>query len=64
MNQHRVPEISELKELAQLLGSLLETAERLPEGAERQAALEQIADFERRLAAFIPQSGPKSPGTS
>jgi hypothetical protein len=58
VNQHRVPEISELKELVQLLGSLLEAAERLPEGTGRHAALEQIADFERRLAALIRQSGP------
>lgn len=58
VNQHRVPEISELNELVQLLGRLLEAAERLPEGTERHAAFEQIADFERRLAALIRQSGP------
>src|SRR5262245_33215120 len=61
---NRVPEISELIELAQLLGTLLETAHRLPEGTERQAAFEQIADFERRFAALIRQSGPESRATS
>jgi hypothetical protein len=53
---NRVSKISELKELERLLGSLLETAQRLPQGAERQAAFEQISDFQRRLAAMIRQS--------
>ena len=53
---NRVSEISELKQLAQLLESLLEAAQRLPEGAERRAALEQISDFQRPLAALIRQS--------
>ena len=53
---NRVSEISELKELVRLLGSLLEAAQRLPQGAERQAAFEQMSDFQRRLAALIRQS--------
>ena len=53
---NRVSEISELKELVRLLGTLLEAAQRLPQGAERQAAFEQISDFQRRLAALIRQS--------
>ena len=53
---NRVSEISQLKELVRLLGSLLEAAQRLPQGAERQAAFEQMSDFQRRLAALIRQS--------
>jgi hypothetical protein len=57
---NRVSEISELKELVRLLGSLVEAAQRLPEGAEGLAALEQIGDFQRRFSAFIQQSGSPS----
>ena len=58
MSEHPVvPEVSELKELTQLLLNLLEAAQRLPEGAERQSAFGKIADFQRRLATIIRRSG-------
>ncbi len=58
--QHvRVPEVSELKELAQLLLNLLEAAQRLLEGAERQSAFKKIDDFRRRLATITRRSGPQ-----
>jgi len=55
-----VPDTCELKELAQLLLSLLDTAQRLPEGPERQTAINQIGSFQKRLAALIRQSDPES----
>ena len=51
------PATSELQELTRLLLDLLEAAQRLPEGPERQAALKQINDFQQRLAKFIPKNG-------
>jgi len=42
--------------LTRLLLDLLEAAQRLPEGPERQAALKQINDFQQRLAKFIPKN--------
>jgi hypothetical protein len=42
----------ELKDMAQLLASLWEAAQRLPEGSERQEAFRQIGSFHRRVAAL------------
>ena len=46
-------EADELKDLAQLLTSLWEAAQRLPEGSERQDAFRQIGSFHRRVAAIV-----------
>ena len=54
-----VPEAGQLKELAQLLVSLLDAAERLPEGPERQGTINQIGSFQKRLAALIRGEGPE-----
>ena len=51
-----VPEASELKELAQLLQNLLEAAQRLSEGPDRQSAFREIEGFQRRLATLIRRS--------
>jgi hypothetical protein len=48
-------EVSELKELTQMLLKLLEAAERLPEGPERQSFLRTIDDFQRRLQRLSAQ---------
>jgi hypothetical protein len=59
LNQRAVgiSESDKLKEIVQLLVSLWEAAERLPEGSGRQDALRQIGSFERRMVAFIRQLG-------
>jgi hypothetical protein len=44
---------TELNELVQLLASLRETAQGLPAGTEKDAAVRQIGGFERRIATFI-----------
>ena len=46
-------EADELKDIARLLVSLWEAAQRLPEGPERQDAFRQIGGFHRRVAALI-----------
>jgi len=51
-----ISEIDKLKETVQLLASLWEAAQRLPEGSDRQDALEQIGGFQRRVEAFIRRS--------
>ena len=51
-----VPEASELKELVQLLLNLLEAAQRLPEGPERQSAFREIDGFQKRLARLVRRS--------
>ena len=48
-----ISEIDELKETVQLLASLWEAAQRLPEGSDRQEALKQIGGFQRRLEALV-----------
>jgi hypothetical protein len=48
-----VPETDELNELARLLVRLWETAQGLPAGTERDDALRQIGNFERRFAALV-----------
>jgi hypothetical protein len=55
-----VPETGELKELAQLLVTLFDAAQRLREGSERQEAINQIGGFHRRLVALIGESDPES----
>jgi hypothetical protein len=46
-------EADELKDMARLLASLWEAAQRLPEGAERQDAFRQIGGFHSRVAAVV-----------
>ena len=46
-------EADELEDLARLLASLWETAQRLPEGSERQDAFRQIGRFHKRVAALV-----------
>jgi hypothetical protein len=46
-------EADKLREIVQLQASLLEAAQRLPEGSERQNALRQIGGFQRRVEAFV-----------
>jgi len=48
-----MPEANELKEMARLLASLWESAQRLPEGSERQDAFRQIGSFHWRVAALV-----------
>jgi hypothetical protein len=42
-----------LNELARLLAKLQETARELPVGVEREEAMRQISNFERRLATLV-----------
>jgi hypothetical protein len=46
-------EYQELKELAQLLLNLFESAKGLPEGPERRLAFRKIDDFQRRLSGYL-----------
>jgi hypothetical protein len=46
-------EAEELKDIARSLTNLWETAQRLPEGSERQDAFRQICSFQRRVAALV-----------
>ncbi len=57
MSERRIaiPDLSELKELTQLLLILFEAAKRLPHGPERASALKVIDSFQKRLAAHIRQ---------
>ena len=48
-----ISETHELQEMAQMLASLCEAAQRLPEGPERQNALREIDGYQRRLAALV-----------
>jgi len=48
-----VPGTDELNELARLLARLQETARALPAGAERDEAVKQIGNFERRFATLV-----------
>ncbi len=58
------PDTSELKELTQLLLSLLDTVERLPEGPERQTAINQIGSFQRRLERLFGNPIPRASGSA
>ena len=49
----RSSETHELQEMAQMLASLREVAQRLPEEPERRNALREIDGFQRRLAALV-----------
>jgi hypothetical protein len=46
-------EYQELRELAQLLLNLFESAKGLPEGPERRLAFKKIDDFQRRLSRYL-----------
>ena len=48
----QVPDGDHVRELLQVLTLIFEMARRLPPGAERIAALEQIRDFQTRLGAI------------
>jgi Mg2+ and Co2+ transporter CorA len=52
-----ISETDKLNEMVQLLASLYEAAQRLPDGSERQEALRQIGGFQRRTATFIRRLG-------
>jgi len=49
----REPNGDDLRELLQVLMHIFEMVRRLPPGAERVAALEQIRDFQTRLRAIL-----------
>jgi len=49
----RGPDGDDLRELLQVLMHIFEMVRRLPPGAERIAALEQIRDFQIRLSAIL-----------
>ena len=49
----QVPDGDHVRELLQVLTHIFEMACRLPPGAERIAALEQITDFQTRLGAIL-----------
>ena len=48
-----ISEADELRDIARMLASLWEAAQRLPEGSERQDAVRQIGSFHRRVAAVV-----------
>jgi len=52
-----ISETDKLNEMVQLLASLYEAAQRLPDASERQEALRQIGGFQRRMATFIRRLG-------
>jgi hypothetical protein len=47
------PDGDDVRELLQVLTRIVEMVRRLPPGAERIAALEQIRDFQTRLGAIL-----------
>ena len=49
----QVPDGDDVRELLQVLTRIFEMVRRLPPGAERIAALEQIRDFQIRLGAIL-----------
>jgi len=49
----QVPDGDDVRELLQVLTRIFEMVCRLPPGAERTAALEQIRDFQTRLGAIL-----------
>ena len=49
----QVPDGDDIRELLQVLTHIFEMVRRLPPGAERIAALEQIRDFQTRLGAIL-----------
>jgi hypothetical protein len=55
MSDHikQVPDGDDIRELLQVLTRIYEIVRRLPPGAERIAALEQIRDFQTRLGAIL-----------
>jgi hypothetical protein len=59
-----ISETDKLNEIVQLLASLWEGAQLLPEGSERQGALRQIGGFQKRVAALIRRLGFEAQATS
>jgi hypothetical protein len=59
-----ISETDKLNEIVQLLASLWEAAQRLPEGSERQGVLRQIGGFQKRVAALIRRLGSEAQATS
>jgi len=49
----QAPDGDDIRELLQVLTHIFEMVRRLPPGAERIAALEQIRDFQTRLGAIL-----------
>jgi hypothetical protein len=49
----QVPDGDDLRELLKVLMHIFEMVRRLPPGAERVTALEQIRDFQTRLRAIL-----------
>ena len=59
-----ISETDKLNEIVQLLASLWEGAQRLPEGSERQGALRQVGGFQKRVAVLIRRLGSEARATS
>ena len=57
----QVPDGDDVRELLQVLTRIFEMVRRLPPGAERIAALEQIRDFQIRLSAILSKRIKKRP---
>jgi len=55
------PDGDDVRELLQVLTRIFEMVRRLPPGAERIAALEQIRDFQIRLSAILSKRIKKRP---
>jgi hypothetical protein len=55
MSDGATQELDELRKLMGSLAQLIETAQRLPPGPERAAALAQIRLFQLRMAALLPE---------
>ena len=55
MSSHPVAavDLSALRELTQMLAALCASAELLPEGAERKAAIQIIGQYQKQVAALI-----------
>jgi hypothetical protein len=52
-----VPEQRELQEIVSLLADLCDAASKLPEGAERQNALQEIRGYQVRIAGLVQSFG-------
>ncbi len=53
MTENRMAEANEAEELTQLLLSLFDAAQQLPEGAERQNAFRTVDGFQKRLSGYL-----------
>ena len=47
------PELNKLEEIVTMLANLWDAAYRLPEGPERQNALQEIAGYQIRIVTFV-----------